>query len=85
MLDTLTSGVTAHAETRPAAKTAGLPYSVFSVRIGTALERSKVTLRKWVFAIYLTPTISTLCPALGQILAGSCRKPGLEPARPPHA
>ena len=33
----------------------------------------------------VTPTISTLCPALGQILAVSCRKPGLEPARPPHA
>ena len=49
-------------ETRPAAKTAGLPYyctgcqDVFSVRIGTALERSKVTLRKWVFAIYLDMT-----------------------------
>ncbi len=33
----------------------------------------------------VTPTISTLCPALGQILTGSCRKPGLEPARPPQA
>ena len=33
----------------------------------------------------VTPTISTLCPALGHILADSCRKPGLEPARPPHA
>ena len=49
-------------ETRPAAKTAGLPYyctgcqDVFSVRIGTALERSKVTLRQWVFAIYLDMT-----------------------------
>ena len=49
-------------ETRPAAKTAGLPYyctgcqDVFSVRIGTALERSKVTLRQWVFAIYLEMT-----------------------------
>ncbi len=28
----------------------------FSVRIGTALERSKVSLRKWVFAIYLEMT-----------------------------
>ena len=28
----------------------------FSVRIGTALERSKVPLRKWVFAIYLEMT-----------------------------
>ena len=49
-------------ETRPAAKTAGLPYycagcqQVFSVRIGTVLERSKVTLRQWVFAIYLEMT-----------------------------
>ena len=49
-------------ETRRAAGTAGLPYyctgcqGVFSVRIGTALERSKVTLRKWVFAIYLEMT-----------------------------
>ena len=28
----------------------------FSVRIGTAMERSKVPLRKWVFAIYLEMT-----------------------------
>ncbi len=28
----------------------------FSVRIGTALERSKVPLRKWAFAIYLEMT-----------------------------
>ena len=39
-----------------------LPYwcpacrKAFSVRIGTALERSKVPLRKWVFAIYLEMT-----------------------------
>ena len=49
-------------ETAEAADTAGLPYwcgacrKGFSVRIGTALERSKVPLRKWVFAIYLEMT-----------------------------
>ena len=49
-------------DTYKAAKTAGLPYRCrgcgkgFSVRIGTALERSKVTLRQWVFAIYLEMT-----------------------------
>ena len=48
--------------TREAAKSSGLPYycpackRAFSVRIGTALERSKVPLRKWVFAIYLEMT-----------------------------
>ena len=45
--------------TREASATSGLPYycsdcrRAFSVRIGTALERSKVSLRQWVFAIYL--------------------------------
>ena len=45
-----------------AAATSGLPYycpsckRAFSVRIGTALERSKVSLRKWLFAIYLEMT-----------------------------
>ena len=49
-------------ETSVASKTSGLPYycpackRAFSVRIGTALERSKVPLRKWVFAIYLEMT-----------------------------
>ncbi|MDE0343443.1 MAG: IS1595 family transposase [Deltaproteobacteria bacterium] len=49
-------------ETREASKSSGLPYycpackRAFSVRIGTALERSKVPLRKWVFAIYLEMT-----------------------------
>ena len=49
-------------DTRDAAATAGLPYycvgcrKTFSVRIGTALERSKVTLRQWLFAIYLEMT-----------------------------
>ena len=49
-------------ETTIAADTSGLPYYCtgckrsFSVRIGTALERSKVPLRKWVFAIYLEMT-----------------------------
>ena len=49
-------------ETREASATSGLPYycpeckRAFSVRIGTALERSKVPLRKWVFAIYLEMT-----------------------------
>ena len=49
-------------QTFPAAATSGLPYycqgckKPFSVRIGTALERSKVPLRKWVFAIYLEMT-----------------------------
>ena len=49
-------------ETRDASATSGLPYycppckRAFSVRIGTALERSKVPLRKWVFAIYLEMT-----------------------------
>ena len=49
-------------ETRDAAETSGLPYycpacqRAFSVRIGTALERSKVSMRQWVFAIYLDMT-----------------------------
>ena len=49
-------------DTREASATSGLPYycsgckRAFSVRIGTALERSKVPLRKWVFAIYLEMT-----------------------------
>lgn len=49
-------------ETIPAPETAGLPYycqgchKPFSVRIGTALQRSKVPFRKWVFAIYLEMT-----------------------------
>ncbi|MYA03405.1 MAG: transposase [Caldilineaceae bacterium SB0664_bin_22] len=49
-------------DTREAARTTGLPYyctscrKTFSVRIGTALERSKVTFRQWVFAIYLEVT-----------------------------
>ena len=49
-------------ETREASATSGLPYwcpacrRAFSVRIGTALERSKAPLRKWVFAIYLEMT-----------------------------
>ena len=49
-------------ETREASATSGLPYycpackRAFSVRIGTALERSKVPLRKWAFAIYLEMT-----------------------------
>ena len=49
-------------ETSIAAKTSGLPYycrgcqQAFSVRIGTALERSKVPLRKWVIAIHLEMT-----------------------------
>ena len=51
-----------YAETTVAAATSGLPYycpgcqRAFSVRIGTALERSKLPLRKWVFAIYLDMT-----------------------------
>ena len=50
------------ADTSVAARTSGLPYycsgcqKPFSVRIGTALERSKVPLRKWAFAIYLELT-----------------------------
>ncbi len=49
-------------ETFPASATSGLPYycrgcqKPFSVRIGSALERSKVSFRKWVFAIYLEMT-----------------------------
>ena len=49
-------------ETTVAAATSGLPYycppckRAFSVRIGTALERSKVPLRKWAYAIYLEMT-----------------------------
>ena len=49
-------------KTRVAAKTSGLPYycpgcrRAFSVRIGTTLERSKVPLRKWAFAIYFEMT-----------------------------
>ena len=49
-------------DTSEAAATSGLPYycsdcrRAFSVRIGTALERSKVPLRKWAFVIYLEMT-----------------------------
>lgn len=49
-------------ETTVAAKTSRLSYyctgcqKAFSVRIGTAPERSKIPLRKWVFAIYLEMT-----------------------------
>ena len=49
-------------KTKKAAKTSGLPYyctgcqQAFSVKIGTALERSKIPLRKWVLAIYLEMT-----------------------------
>ncbi len=49
-------------ETVEAAATKKQPYwcpacrKGFSVRIGTALERSRVPLRKWVFAIYLEMT-----------------------------
>ena len=49
-------------ETSIAAETSGLPYRcsgcqrTFSVRIGTVMERSRVPLRKWVFAIYLEMT-----------------------------
>ena len=46
-------------ETAEASATSGLPYwcpscrRSFSVKIGTTLERSRVPLRKWAFAIYL--------------------------------
>ena len=49
-------------DTHVASKTSGLPYycsgcqKAFSVRVGTALHRSRVSLRKWVFAIYLEMT-----------------------------
>lgn len=49
-------------ETIKAASTAGLPYwcpscrRAFSIRIGTTLERSRVPLRKWAFAVYLYVT-----------------------------
>ena len=49
-------------DTQGASKTSGLPYyckgcqKPFSVRIGTVLERSHVTLRQWVYAIYLEMT-----------------------------
>ena len=49
-------------ETAEASDTSGLPYwcpacrRAFSVRIGTAFERSKVPLRKWVMAVYLEMT-----------------------------
>lgn len=50
------------AETTEASATSGLPYwcpscrRSFSVKIGTTLERSRVPLRKWAFAIYLYVT-----------------------------
>lgn len=50
------------AETAEAAATSGLPYwcpscrKTFSVRIGTTLERSRVPLKKWAWAIYLYVT-----------------------------
>ena len=49
-------------ETIPASATSGLPYycqgchKPFSVRIGSALERSRVPFRKWAFAIHLEMT-----------------------------
>ena len=49
-------------DTQRASKTSGLPYycqgcqRAFSVRIGTVLERSHVSLRQWSFAIYLEMT-----------------------------
>ena len=49
-------------ETSPVKNQKPMPYwctdcrSYFSVRTGTALERSKVPLRKWAFAIYLEIT-----------------------------
>lgn len=49
-------------ETTEASEKAGLPYWCgacrrhFSVRIGTTLERSRVPLRKWAFAVYLYVT-----------------------------
>ncbi len=49
-------------ETVPAAATAKMPYRCtgcqkrFSVKIGTALERWRVSMRQWVFAIYLEMT-----------------------------
>ena len=49
-------------ETTEASKTSGLPYwcpacrRAFSVKIGTTLERSRVPLRKWAWAVYLYVT-----------------------------
>ena len=49
-------------ETSEASDTSGLPYwcpacrRAFSVRIGTTLERSRVPLRKWAWAVYLYVT-----------------------------
>ena len=49
-------------ETVAAAPSAKMPYRctgcqrTFSARIGTALERSRVSMRQWVFAIYLEMT-----------------------------
>ena len=49
-------------ETTEASKTSGLPYwcpacrRSFSAKIGTTLERSRVPLRKWAFAVYLYVT-----------------------------
>ena len=49
-------------ETVEAASSAKMPYrctgcqKTFSVKIGTALERSRVSMRQWVFAIYLEMT-----------------------------
>ncbi len=50
------------ADTRKASATSPLPYycrgcqKPFSVKIGTALQKSNLPLRKWVFAIYLEMT-----------------------------
>ena len=49
-------------ETRDARKSYNLPYYCigcqrpFSAKIGTVFERSKVSMRKWVFAVYLEMT-----------------------------
>ena len=49
-------------ETVEAAATAKMPYRCtgcqkrFSIKVGTALERSRVSMRQWVFAIYLEMT-----------------------------
>ena len=49
-------GNTAPKRRHPRSSPTGARGKGFSVRIGTALERSKVTLRKWAIAIYLEMT-----------------------------
>ena len=56
-------------ETSEVPKAKPMPYwckgcrSYFSVRTGTTMEKSRLPLRKWAFAVYLYVTNLKACPA----------------------